>query len=55
MNDFYKDFFISTLVVVGLVGYISGEFIMSSTVFAAASIASQFNRNRRMNGHLSCD
>lgn len=40
MNDFYKDILIGTVFVLGLIGFISGEFIISSTLFAAAAISS---------------
>jgi hypothetical protein len=57
MNDFYKDIFTGALFLTGIVGFISGEFIMSSTLFASAAIASNVNLNRIRSdsGHLSCD
>ena len=56
MNDFYKDILIGTVFITGLVGFISGEFIISSTLFASAAIASNVKQNRKQdnNGHLSC-
>ena len=40
MNDLSKDILITVLFLIGLTGFISGEFIISSTLFAAAAIAS---------------
>ncbi len=40
MNDLQKDILIGAVFVIGLVGFISGEFIISSTLFASAAIAS---------------
>ncbi len=42
-----KDVLIAVLFVIGLVGYISGEFIISSTLFAVAAIASYINVNQK--------
>jgi hypothetical protein len=57
MNDFYKDILIGAVFLSGLIGFISGEFIISSTMFATAAIASNVNlkRNRGDSGFLSCD
>jgi len=57
MNDFYKDILIGTVFITGLVGFISGEFIISSTLFASAAIASNVKQNRKQGntGHLSCE
>ena len=57
MNDFYKDILIGAVFVTGLIGFISGEFIISSTLFATAAIASNVNLNRKRGdtGNLSCD
>ncbi len=46
MNDFQKDILTGTVFITGLLGFISGEFIISSTLFASAAIAS----NVRVNG-----
>ena len=40
MSIYYKDILIGLLILVGVSGFISGEFIISSIVFAAAAIAS---------------
>jgi len=57
MNDFYKDILTGTIFIIGLLGFISGEFIISSTLFAAAAIASNINLNRKRGkaGQLSCE
>jgi hypothetical protein len=57
MSDFYKDILTGTIFLTGLLGFISGEFIISSTLFASAAIASNVNLNskRVKAGQLSCD
>ena len=57
MNDLYKDILTGAVFLTGLIGFISGEFIISSTLFATAAIASNVNLNRKRDdtGHLSCD
>lgn len=57
MNDFYKDILTGTIFLTGLLGFISGEFIISSTLFATAAIASNVNLNRKRGkaGQLSCE
>jgi hypothetical protein len=47
MNDFHKDIYIGALFVSGMFGFTSGEFIISSALFAIASIASNVNFNRK--------
>ncbi|MDD2658394.1 MAG: hypothetical protein PHY54_01780 [Methylococcales bacterium] len=47
MNDLQKDILISAVFITGLVGFISGEFIISSTLFASAAIASNVKTNRK--------
>lgn len=47
MNDFQKDILTGTVFIIGLLGFISGEFIISSTLFASAAIASNVNMNRK--------
>jgi hypothetical protein len=57
MNELYKDVLTGAVFLTGLIGFISGEFIISSTLFATAAIASNVNLNRKRDdtGHLSCD
>ncbi len=55
MNDLVKDILTGTVFVVGLLSFFSGEFIISSTLFASAAIASNVNVNRKRvkSGHFS--
>ncbi len=57
MSDFYKDVLTGILFITGLIGFISGEFIISSTLFAAAAIAGivDFNPKRFKSGLFSWD
>jgi CheY-specific phosphatase CheX len=57
MSDFYKDILTGTVFIIGLVGFLSGEFIISSTLFATAAIASNVNLNRKRGkaGQLACE
>jgi CheY-specific phosphatase CheX len=57
MNDFYKDILTGVVFITGLIGFISGEFIISSSLFATAYIASNINLNRKGSNAegLSCD
>lgn len=47
MNDFYKDLLTGLVFVIGLLGFVSGEFVISSALFATAAIASNINLNRK--------
>ena len=47
MNDLQKDILTGTVFLTGLLGFLSGEFIISSTLFASAAIASNVNLNRK--------
>ncbi|MGZ5008855.1 MAG: hypothetical protein ACXWE9_12305 [Methylobacter sp.] len=47
MSDLYKDILTATVFITGILGFISGEFIISSALFAAAAIASNINLNRK--------
>jgi len=47
MNDLYKDILTGLVFIVGLFGFVSGEFIISSALFAIAAIASNVNMNRK--------
>ena len=57
MTDISKDIAIALLVIIALVGFISGEFIISSTLFAATTIVSNLkaNRKRTRDGQLLWD
>ena len=45
MKDLYKDILTGLVFMTGLLGFLSGEFIISSTLFAASAIASNVNVN----------
>jgi len=45
MNTLNKDIFTGLMFISGLFGFISGEFIISSTLFASAAISSNINFN----------
>jgi CheY-specific phosphatase CheX len=47
MNDLQIDILTGSVFVIGLLGFISGEYIISSTLFASAAIASNVNTNRK--------
>jgi CheY-specific phosphatase CheX len=47
MNDFQKDILTGLMFITGLFGFISGEFIISSTLFASAAISSNINASRK--------
>ena len=55
MNDFSKDALTALVFFVGLFGFVSGEFIISSALFATAAIASNVNVNskRRKTGKIA--
>jgi len=47
MSDFYKDILTGMIFITGLLGFVSGEYIISSALFATATIASNINQNRK--------
>ncbi len=57
MNNYYRDILTAIVFLMGLFGFISGEFIISSTLFATAAIASNVNMNRKEqeSGHVTCE
>jgi CheY-specific phosphatase CheX len=50
MSDFTKDVFTGLIFLIGILGFISGEFIVSSTLFAASAISSNVLMTRRLAG-----
>ncbi|MDD2863282.1 MAG: hypothetical protein PHC99_00970 [Methylococcales bacterium] len=50
MTTFYRDVLIGLMFIVGIVGFISGEFIVSTVLFASAAISSNVYLNRQMYG-----
>ena len=57
MSELHQDITIGVIFVTGLLGFLSGEFILSSTLFAASAIASNVNVNRKRGqaGQLACE
>jgi hypothetical protein len=47
MNDYQKDILIGVLIISGLLGFISGEFTLSSALFGSAAVASNINVYRK--------
>ncbi len=47
MNTFYRDVLIGLMFIVGIIGFISGEFIVSTVLFASAAIFSNVYLNRQ--------
>jgi hypothetical protein len=55
MNDLHKDIFTGTMMMTGLLGFISGEFILSSTLFATAAISTNIKLTSKIKASLqSC-
>jgi hypothetical protein len=50
MTAFYRDVLIGLMFIVGIVGFISGEFIISTVLFASAAIFSNVHLNRYIHG-----
>jgi hypothetical protein len=50
MTDFQRDILIGLMFIVGILGFLSGEFIVSTIMFAMAAIFSNMVLNRRMLG-----
>ncbi len=48
MNDLYKDILTGVMFLTGMFGFMSGEFIISSTLFASAAISSNINISRKL-------
>ena len=45
MTSLSKDILLTALILIGITGFISGEFIISSAIFAAAAIGSHIKAN----------
>jgi hypothetical protein len=50
MNTLYRDILIGLIFVVGIIGFISGEFVISTVLFASAAILSNVYLNREFYG-----
>ncbi|MEQ1529570.1 MAG: hypothetical protein ABL925_09650, partial [Methylococcales bacterium] len=48
MSELIKDVFIGLLFMTGILGFVAGEFIISTTLFASAAISSNVILNRRL-------
>ncbi|NOT83309.1 MAG: hypothetical protein HOP02_00715 [Methylococcaceae bacterium] len=48
MNDFKADVILGLIFMTGIFGFISGEFIISTVLFASAAIYSNVNLTRRL-------
>ena len=48
MSDIYKDILTGVVFIIGIFGFLSGEFIISSALFASATVASNININRKL-------
>jgi len=57
MNELSKDIMVAVIFITGLLGFVSGEFILSSALFAIAAVASNVNLNSKRSkaGQLSCE
>jgi len=49
MTDLQKDILNGLAFITGVIGFLFGEFIISSTLFAGTAIASNININRKIN------
>ncbi|MFZ2726047.1 MAG: hypothetical protein WAX77_07360 [Methylococcaceae bacterium] len=49
MNDFNKDIIIGLLFIIGIWSFISGQFIVSTVLFAGAAIYSNIALKARLN------
>jgi hypothetical protein len=47
MNDLQKDILNGLAFMTGVIGFMSGEFIISSALFASTTVASNVNINRK--------
>ena len=47
MNELTRDILIGIVFLIGLISFINGEFILSSTFFAVTAIASYIKVNRK--------
>lgn len=50
MTNLQRDIFIGIMFIVGIAGFISGEFIVSSVLFASAAIYSNIYLSRKLHG-----
>jgi hypothetical protein len=50
MTDFQRDILIGLMFIVGILGFLSGEFIISTIMFGSAAIFSNILLSRRVHG-----
>jgi CheY-specific phosphatase CheX len=50
MTNFQRDILIGLMFIIGIFGFIAGEFIISTVVFASAAIFSNMILSRRLHG-----
>ncbi|MFZ2405465.1 MAG: hypothetical protein ACXWT4_06325 [Methylobacter sp.] len=50
MTDFQRDILSGLMFIVGILGFISGEFIVSTIMFASAALFSNMILSRRLHG-----
>ncbi|MGJ0492222.1 hypothetical protein [Methylobacter sp.] len=54
MNNFQKDILIGLIFITGILGFISGKFIISTVLFASAAVASNvLHYEKQVAGYLS--
>jgi hypothetical protein len=53
MNDFMKDILTGLVFLMGLLSFVSGQFIISSALFAIAAIASNVSTHHKSNELLN--
>lgn len=47
MNNLFRDILTGLVFIIGVIGFIEGEFIISSALFAATTLVSNINMNRK--------
>lgn len=52
MSDLKKDILLGMMFIIGVFGFMSGEFIVSTVVFASAAIFSNIHINHKLNGEV---
>jgi CheY-specific phosphatase CheX len=52
MTTLYRDVLIGLMFIIGIVGFISGEFVLSTVLFASAAICSNVYLNRQFFGNF---
>lgn len=50
MNNLQRDIIVGIMFVIGIIGFISGEFVISTVLFASAAILTNVFMSRRLHG-----